>query len=147
MIRPPVEPERPDYEDEENLPPTVHVYAIDGWCVRCGVSELVGERAAFKFDCAQALARERNRRLREKYGKDLEKYEHQKFYYEELISEYEGPYHVVNELTGKHLGPFTTKVDASLARAMSSSDSWARGRDYNKREFDEYLSSFVARTK
>lgn len=28
MIRPPVEPERPDYEDEENLPPTVHVYVL-----------------------------------------------------------------------------------------------------------------------
>ena len=47
---------------------------------------------------------------------------------------------MVNQKTGKHLSPFTTELDAALARTMSSSDGWQCGKTYNKKEFDDYLS-------
>jgi hypothetical protein len=143
MIRPPTEPLEPVLENEV-LPDKEHTFNIDGWCVKCGVSEMKGTKSGgiYEFDCDRATAAERNRVKNRKYLDLIAAYDHQKQYYDELMSEYEGPYHVVNSGTHKHLGPFTTEVDAALARSMSSENGWQTGRTYNKREFNEYLASF-----
>lgn len=50
------------------------------------------------------------------------------------------PYHIVNAATGKHIGPFSTKTDAALARNMSDCNSgWRTGKVLGRNEFDTHL--------
>lgn len=47
------------------------------------------------------------------------------------------PFHLVNRRTGKHLGPFSTRIDALLATQLASwGDSWTA---MDKTEFDAHL--------
>lgn len=51
-----------------------------------------------------------------------------------------GPFHIVNALTGKHIGPFTTETDCILARNMASlSSGWATGKIMDDNEFEQHL--------
>lgn len=51
-----------------------------------------------------------------------------------------GPYHIINSVTGRHIGPFTTDIDAALARSIGT-EGWPNAKTLNKKEFDEYLES------
>lgn len=49
----------------------------------------------------------------------------------------EGPYHLVNAVSGKHVGPFTTGLDAVMASQIAP---WGeRWEAMNKAEFDRHL--------
>lgn len=48
------------------------------------------------------------------------------------------PYHIVNSLTGKHIGPFTTITDAKLA-AYIGSVGWVDGKIMDREEFNVHM--------
>lgn len=50
------------------------------------------------------------------------------------------PYHIVNVGTGKHVGPFSTRLDASLALSINTDGDWCHGRILDRDEFDAHLS-------
>lgn len=51
------------------------------------------------------------------------------------------PYHIVNDHSGQHLGPFSSHLDAALARHIADDIGWQRGRILNKNEFRAHLKS------
>lgn len=55
--------------------------------------------------------------------------------------DYKGPYHIVNQTTGKHLGAFTTEIDCLLARTLSNEFSWRTATIMDKATFAEHLAS------
>lgn len=48
------------------------------------------------------------------------------------------PYHAINIVTGKHMGPFSSEIDSALARSMGT-DGWRRGKDMGANEFQAWL--------
>jgi hypothetical protein len=48
------------------------------------------------------------------------------------------PYHLVNHQIGKHTGPFTTYLDAALARNIGGG-GWEYGEIMNRHEFTQWL--------
>ena len=46
------------------------------------------------------------------------------------------PYHIVNALNGKHIGPFSTELDAMLAKQMTCNSGWSDGKILGRREFE-----------
>lgn len=55
-----------------------------------------------------------------------------------------GPWHIVNRMSGKHIGPFTTELDCWFARSIATPD-WATGIDMDKATFDEHLADLASR--
>lgn len=51
-----------------------------------------------------------------------------------------GPWHIVSRVSGKHIGPFSTELDCSLARAIATPD-WATGIDMDRDAFDRHLAA------
>jgi hypothetical protein len=49
-----------------------------------------------------------------------------------------GPWHIVNRLTGKHHGPFSSELDCVMARAIATPD-WSTGIDMDREAFDRHL--------
>jgi hypothetical protein len=47
-------------------------------------------------------------------------------------------YHIVNSITGKHIGPFTTELDTVFARNIGTA-GWPDGRVLNEEEFERHL--------
>jgi hypothetical protein len=56
------------------------------------------------------------------------------------LTDKDPPYELVNEETGKHLGPFSTYLDAALARTIGVG-GWARSPILNKKEFKAWIRS------
>jgi len=54
-----------------------------------------------------------------------------------------GPWHIVNRMTGKHHGPFSTEWDCAMARAIATPD-WATGIDMDNEAFTRHLSGAFA---
>lgn len=50
------------------------------------------------------------------------------------------PFHIINRHSGKHLGPFSTEIDAALARSIDTMGlGWSNGDVLDRREFDNHL--------
>ncbi|SKN58095.1 Uncharacterised protein [Mycobacteroides abscessus subsp. massiliense] len=49
-----------------------------------------------------------------------------------------GPFHIVNRLNGKHVGPFTTETDCALAKTIATPD-WTTGIVMDKKQFKKHL--------
>lgn len=49
-----------------------------------------------------------------------------------------GPFHIVNRLSGKHIGPFTTETDCALAKTMATPD-WITGIVMDKKQFKKHM--------
>jgi hypothetical protein len=47
-------------------------------------------------------------------------------------------WHIVNRLTGQHIGPFSTELDCALARSIAG-PGWANGIDMNRKAFNKHL--------
>jgi hypothetical protein len=54
------------------------------------------------------------------------------------------PYHIVNSRTGKHQGPFSSYLDACLARLIGG-PGWDTGEIMNRFEFTAHLDRMAAR--
>lgn len=51
-----------------------------------------------------------------------------------------GPFHIVNSRTGKHLGPFTTELDAAMAKTLDVIDSgWFDGKTMDREQFKQHM--------
>jgi hypothetical protein len=49
------------------------------------------------------------------------------------------PFHLINTATGKHLGPFSTFLDAALARTVGEGGWGGIAPILNKTEFEDWL--------
>jgi hypothetical protein len=49
------------------------------------------------------------------------------------------PYHLVNHTSGRHIGPFSTYLDAAMARQIGYA-GWERGEIMNRQEFETHLA-------
>ena len=54
-----------------------------------------------------------------------------------------GPWHIVNKIVGKHLGPFSTQLDGILARTLADDMSWRTAEVMNHKKFQDWLRSPV----
>ncbi len=52
---------------------------------------------------------------------------------------------MVSRITGKHVGPFSTELDASMARAIATSD-WSTGVAMDREGFDAHLADLRMRS-
>lgn len=50
-----------------------------------------------------------------------------------------GPWHLVNQVTGKHCGPFSTELDAQMARSIATG-SWHNAIAMDRETFDAHLA-------
>ena len=56
------------------------------------------------------------------------------------------PYYLINSVTGKHLGPFSTVLDAVFARTVDTYDTgWLCAEVMNKAMFHEHLKELGRR--
>lgn len=53
----------------------------------------------------------------------------------------QGPFHIINKFTKKFAGPFTTDLDARMAKTIATEDGWLRGEVLDKVTFDIWLKS------
>jgi hypothetical protein len=51
----------------------------------------------------------------------------------------DGPFHIVNRLSGKHVGPFTTESDCALAKTIATPD-WTTGIVMDKKQFKKLFN-------